>query len=70
VGTPVFIGGKTAEELDAMRARLKGAIVFPQPPMTTLCRRTGLSPTNTTYVPAPPAQVAGRGAGAGRAVGG
>jgi len=34
VSTPVFIGGKTAEELDAMRARLKGAIVLSQPPMT------------------------------------
>jgi carboxypeptidase Q len=38
VGTPVFIGGKTVEELDGMRARLKGAIVLSQPPMTNFVR--------------------------------
>jgi hypothetical protein len=31
VGTPVMIGGKTAEEVTAMRDRLKGAIVLMQP---------------------------------------
>jgi len=66
VGTPVFIGGKTAEELDGMRARLKGAIVLLQPPMTNFVRTNRPEPSDPAYVPAPPAESAGRGAGTGR----
>jgi carboxypeptidase Q len=70
VGTPVFIGGKTAEELDAMRARLKGAIVLSQPPMTNFVRTNRPEPSDPAYVPVPPAAATGRGAAAGRGAGG
>jgi Iap family predicted aminopeptidase len=66
VGTPVFIGGKTAEELDGMRGRLKGAIVLSQPPMTNFVRTNRPEPSDPAYVPAPPTEGAGRGTGAGR----
>src|SRR5262245_66235835 len=34
VAAPLFIGGKTVEEAEAMKAQLKGAIVMSQPVMT------------------------------------
>ena len=44
-GTPVFIGGKPAAEVLAMKARLAGAIVLSQPIVTTFVREDRLQPT-------------------------
>jgi hypothetical protein len=57
-----LIGGKTTEELDALRAQLKGTIVLSQPPMTNFVRTNRPEPSDPAYAPAPPAEVAGRGA--------
>src|SRR5262252_4101522 len=51
VGTPVFVGGKSAEELTAISARLKGAIVMTQPMMTDFVRKDRPQPSEPTYVP-------------------
>ena len=48
-----------------MRARLKGAIVLTQLPMTTFVRTNRPEPSDPSYMPAPPAAAAGRGAGRG-----
>jgi Iap family predicted aminopeptidase len=69
VGTPVFLGGKTADEVDAMRARLKGAIVLTQLPMTNFVRQNRPEPSDPAYVSTPPGPVAGRGSAAGRGAG-
>ncbi|MBZ5557794.1 MAG: M20/M25/M40 family metallo-hydrolase [Acidobacteriia bacterium] len=49
--TPVFIGGKTPDQVDAMRAQLKGAIVMTQPMMANFVRKDRPNPTDDTYVP-------------------
>src|SRR5215510_511808 len=51
VGTPVFVGGKTPQELSAMTARLKGAIVMTQPMMTDFVRKDRPQPSEPNYVP-------------------
>lgn len=51
VGAPVFIGGKTPEDVGAMRAQLKGAIVMTQPMMTNFVRRDRPDPSDVNYVP-------------------
>jgi carboxypeptidase Q len=51
VATPVFIGGKTLDEAGAMRAQLKGAIVFAQPKMTNFVRKDRPQPSDPSYVP-------------------
>ena len=50
VGTPVFVGGKSAQELTAMSSRLKGAIVMTQPMMTNFVRKDRPQPSEPTYV--------------------
>jgi hypothetical protein len=50
VGTPVFVGGKSAQELTAMSARLKGAILMTQPMMTDFVRKDRPQPSEPTYV--------------------
>src|SRR5262245_11109517 len=50
VGTPVFVGGKTPQELSAMTARLKGAIVMTQPMMTDFVRKDRPQPSEPNYV--------------------
>ena len=51
VAAPVFIGGKSPDEVAAMRAQLKGAIVMTQPMMTNFVRKDRPQPSDPTYVP-------------------
>src|SRR5687768_14398211 len=51
IATPVFIGGKTAAEVEAMQAQLKGAVVFTQPMMANFVRRDRPQPSDPNYVP-------------------
>jgi len=45
VATPLFIGGKSPEDVDAMRAQLKGAIVMTQPILTNFVRKDRPQPS-------------------------
>jgi carboxypeptidase Q len=71
VGTPVYIGGMSADSVEAMRAKLKGAIVLAQPMMTNFVREDRVNPTDPNAPPAPPPSAnpgagrAGRGGGRG-----
>lgn len=47
VGTPIMIGGKTPAEVEAMRSRLKGAIVLTQPEATFI-KEDRAQPTTAT----------------------
>src|SRR5262245_48296325 len=71
VGTPLLIAGLSADSLEKMRDRLKGAIVMTQPLMTTFIREDRINPT-APNAPAPVAPVpqGQRGAGRGGAGGG
>jgi carboxypeptidase Q len=52
LGTPVFLGNKTAADLDALRGKLAGAIVLSQPLVTGFVREDRLQPTaSDTEVP-------------------
>jgi carboxypeptidase Q len=51
VAAPVFIGGRSPDAVEAMRAQLKGAIVMSQPMMTTFVRKDRPQPSEPTYVP-------------------
>src|SRR5438093_3237088 len=51
VAAPVWIAGKTPEQIQAMRDQLKGAIVMTQPIMTTFMRRDRPQPSDPTYAP-------------------
>jgi hypothetical protein len=51
VAEPVFAGDKSPEELAAMGARLKGAIVMTQPILTNFIRKDRPQPTDPHYVP-------------------
>jgi hypothetical protein len=51
VAMPVFIGGKSLEEVEAMGATLKGAIVMSQPMMTNFVRRDRPNPSASDYQP-------------------
>lgn len=63
-GTPIFIGDKTLDELEAMRDRLRGAILLAQPLQTTFVREDRPQPTAAEYVPrAAAASSRGRGRG-------
>ncbi|MEO6877773.1 MAG: M20/M25/M40 family metallo-hydrolase [Gemmatimonadaceae bacterium] len=72
VGTPVLIAGVSADSLEKIRSRLKGAIVMTQPMMTSFIRVDRVNPTDPNAPPpAPvPAASAGRGGRGGRAGGG
>jgi hypothetical protein len=48
---PVWIGGKTPEQVEAMRAGLKGAIVMTDPIMTNFVRTDRPQPDDPNYVP-------------------
>jgi carboxypeptidase Q len=65
VGTPMFIAGISADSLEKMRDRLRGAIVMTQPLMTTFIREDRINPTDPNAPPPPPAAqavpVGGRG---------
>jgi hypothetical protein len=51
VAVPVQTGGKTAEQIGAMRDRLKGAIVMTQPILTNFVRKDRPQPTDPAYAP-------------------
>jgi carboxypeptidase Q len=65
VGAPILVAGKTPEEIAALGAQLKGAIVFSQPMMTNFVRKDRPQPSDPDYVPmsAAYATSAGRGRG-------
>ncbi len=66
VATPVWIGGKSPEEVAAMGAQLKGAIVMTDPIMTNFIRKDRPQPSDPDYVPESAAYAtAGRGRGRG-----
>jgi carboxypeptidase Q len=48
---PVFVGGKSPEEIDLLRAQLKGAIVMTEPMMTNFVRKDRPQPSDSEYVP-------------------
>ncbi|MDB4887031.1 MAG: peptidase [Gemmatimonadetes bacterium] len=58
-GTPVVIAGLSADSVERMRARLRGAIVMTQPMMTTFIREDRINPTAANappdVAPVPPA---------------
>src|SRR6185369_9864678 len=66
VAAPVFVGGKSPEEIAALGSQLKGAIVLSQPMMTNFVRKDRPQPSDPDYVPmsAAYATSAGRGRGA------
>jgi carboxypeptidase Q len=66
-GTPIFIGGKSAQEIEAMRADLTGRIVLAHPIPTSFIRVDRGQPTDANYTP--PAPPTGRGTGGGRGAG-
>jgi carboxypeptidase Q len=51
VAVPVFVGGKTAEQIQAMSAQLKGAIVMTQPLLSNFVRKDRPQPSDPDYVP-------------------
>ncbi len=51
VAAPVFIGGKTPEQVAALGAELKGAIVMTQPMMTNFVRKDRPQPSDPDYTP-------------------
>jgi len=51
LAAPVFIGGKTPEAVEAMRAQLKGAIVMTQPILTNFVRKDRPQPSDPNYEP-------------------
>jgi len=51
VAAPIFIGGKTVEEVEAMKGQLKGAVVMSQPMMTNFVRRDRPNPSDESYQP-------------------
>ena len=68
-GTPLFVGDKSPEELEAMKDRLTGAILLMQPIQTAFVRQDRLQPTAPGYTPPAP-NTAGRGGrGRGRGAG-
>jgi hypothetical protein len=51
VGAPVVVAGKTPEEIGALGAKLKGAIVLTQPAETNFIRSDRPQPSDPNYVP-------------------
>jgi hypothetical protein len=48
-GAPVLAGGKSPEQLEAMKASLKGAIVFTQPLFSNFVRKDRPNPADPSY---------------------
>lgn len=67
VAAPIFIGGKPLDEVDAMRAQLKGAIVLTQPMMTNFVRKDRPNPSDPGYQPSSAAYATSVGRGRGTA---
>jgi hypothetical protein len=51
VASPVWIGGKSPEQVEAMQAHLKGAIVMTEPLMTNFVRKDRPQPSDPNYEP-------------------
>jgi len=51
VAAPVWIGGKSPEQVDDLRTRLKGAIVMTEPVMTNFVRKDRPQPSDPDYAP-------------------
>jgi hypothetical protein len=51
VAAPVFIGDRSPDEIEAMAARLKGAIVMTRPILTNFVRTDRPQPSDAAYVP-------------------
>jgi hypothetical protein len=51
VASPVLIGGRSPEDVAAMRAEIKGAIVMTQPIMTSFVRKDRPQPSDPGYKP-------------------
>jgi hypothetical protein len=51
VAAPIFVGGKSAAEIDALRPQLKGAIVMTDPIVTNFVRKDRPQPSDSEYVP-------------------
>ena len=51
VSAPVWIGGKSPEQVDDLRTKLKGAIVMTDPIMTNFVRKDRPQPSDPSYVP-------------------
>lgn len=51
VAAPVFVGGKSPDEIAALGAQLKGAIVMSQPVMANFVRKDRPQPSDPGYVP-------------------
>jgi hypothetical protein len=69
VGTPMLIAGISADSLEKIRGKLKGAIVMTQPAMTNFIRQDRVNPTAPDAPPSQPPQPnpgrGGRGGGRG-----
>jgi len=50
VAGPVWVGGKSPDEVDGLRAQLKGAIVMTDPIMTNFVRKDRPQPSDSEYV--------------------
>jgi hypothetical protein len=61
VAAPMFIGGKSPEQVDALRAQLKGALVMTDPVMTNFVRKDRPQPSDSEYVPLSAAYATGIG---------
>jgi hypothetical protein len=68
VGAPLFVGGKSVPDLQAMAPQIKAAIVMTAPIMTNFVRKDRPQPADADYVPnsAAYATSAGRNGNAGR----
>jgi carboxypeptidase Q len=69
VAAPVWIAGKSPEQVDDLRTRLKGAIVMTEPIMTNFVRKDRPQPSDPNYEPMSAAyatSVGGRAGGRGR----
>jgi hypothetical protein len=51
VAAPLYVGGKSVEQVQAMSAQIKGAIVLTQLPMTNFVRKDRPQPSDADYVP-------------------
>src|SRR6202790_3996343 len=61
VAAPLFIGGKSPAEVDALRPQLKGAIVMTDPIMSNFVRKDRPQPSDSEYVPLSAAYATGIG---------
>jgi len=61
IAAPLFVGGKSPAEVDALRPQLKGAIVMTEPIMTNFVRKDRPQPSDPEYVPLSAAYATGIG---------